>query len=106
MYMSGGARNVFRNCRIITFAGHNTMTWLTTATTLDRFTLFENCTFINAVNSTATTMSQALGIGHTGGSIILKNCQMVGATASETTPGGYVYHDAYTSIKDVATALS
>ena len=107
MYMSGAAaRNVFRNCRIITYAGHNTMTWLTTATTIDRFALFENCTFINAVNSAATTMSQAFGIGHTGGSIILKNCQMIGATASETSSSGYVYHDAYTSIRDVSSVLS
>jgi hypothetical protein len=107
MYMSGGAtRNIFRNCRIITYAGHNTMTWLTTATTLDRFTLFENCIFINASNSAATTMNQGFGIGHTGGSIILKNCTLLGATASETAASGYVWYDAATSVKAVATAVA
>jgi hypothetical protein len=106
MYMSGAAtRNVFRNCRIITFAGAGTMTWLTTATTLDRFNLFENCTFINAVNSTASTMSQAFGIGHTGGSIILKGCTLIGATATETVASGRVWYDAATTGKAVATAL-
>jgi hypothetical protein len=107
MYMSGAAtRNIFRNCRIITHAGHNTMTFLTTATTLDRFTIFENCTFINAVKSTATTMSQGFGIGHTGGLISLKGCVFIGCTAVETTAGGYVYHDAYTTINSVATGVS
>jgi hypothetical protein len=107
MYMSGAAtRNIFRNCKIITYAGHNTMTWLTTATTLDRFTIFENCLFVNAVNSAATTMSQGFGIGHTGGSIILKGCTLVGATASETSASGYVWYDAATSVKAVATAVA
>jgi hypothetical protein len=107
MSMGGAAtRNIFRNCRIITYAGHNTMTWLTTDTTIDRFALFENCIFINAVNSAATTMNQGFGIGHTGGAVILKNCTLLGATASETAASGYVWYDAATSVKAVATAVA
>lgn len=105
MYMTTGARNIFRNCRIITYAGHDTMTWLTTAGSLDRFALFENCTFYNAVKSAATTMAQGFGVGHTGGMIILKGCTLIGATHSETTVGGYVYQDPTSTRLAVATTV-
>ena len=97
MYMSGGAtRNIFRNCRIITYAGANTQTFLTVPTTgIDRWNLFENCSFINMPTgiSSGTTMTQALSItggGSPDGCIILRNCSFTGATKVETSASGKV----------------
>ena len=107
MYMAGAAtRNIFRNCLITTYAGHNTMTFLTTAGTLDRYTLFDNCTFVNAVGSAATTMTGAFSIGSTGGAVVLKNCMIVGAANTEGTASGFLYHDPMvTAVAAVTTKI-
>jgi hypothetical protein len=112
MYMSGGAaRNIFRRCRIITYAGAAAFTFLTVPSTgLDAWNLFEDCIFINLPTGvgSGTTMNQAFAItggGSPDGLIMLKNCAMVGVTASETTPSTKVYYTA-TTIKAVATAVT
>lgn len=75
-------RNIFRNCIIPTFAdaaGHQFM--VTGTGGMDRYTLFDNCTFINAVDSTATVMTEAFDLAASqGGTVILKDCVLVGAT--------------------------
>lgn len=87
MTMSGGAtRNIFRNCIIQTYAEANTHLFLKIAANgIDRWNLFDNCTFINMPTSTAsgTTMTEAFDItggGSPDGLILLKNCALVGAT--------------------------
>jgi hypothetical protein len=92
----GCARNIFRDCVIMTFAGGGTMTWLTvSANGQDRWNLFERCTFVNAVGSTATSLTQGFDIagGSPGGAVILKDCVLVGATASESSATGRLYKD-------------
>lgn len=75
-------RNVFKNCIIPTFAddaGHQFM--VTGSGGMDRYTLFDNCTFINAVDSTATVMTEAFDLhASQGGTVILKDCVLVGST--------------------------
>lgn len=99
MQLSGGAtRNIFRNCVILTYAGANTMRFLDVpATGIDRFVLFENCTFINPVQSAAVAMTEAFSVA-TGtspnGMILLKNCTMIGATDWEANvESGRTYID-------------
>lgn len=62
----------------------------------DRFTLFRNCVFINAVQSTAVSMLEALDVtagGSPGGLIALHNCGLIGAAEWEASSGasGVVY---------------
>jgi len=99
MQLSGGAtRNIFRNCIILTYASAATMHFLDIpATGIDRFVLFENCTFINPVQSAATAMTEAFAVA-TGtspsGMVLLKNCTMIGATDWEANvESGRVYID-------------
>lgn len=77
-------RNVFRRCIIPTFADANTHQFIvTTATGMDRFQIFEDCLFYNAVDSAATNMTEAFDLASPtspAGGIILKNCMLVGAT--------------------------
>lgn len=113
MYMSGGAtRNIFRNCRIITYAGAATMTFLTVPVNgIDRWNLFENCIFINMPTGIAsgTSMTQAFSVtggGSPDGTILLKDCKIVGATASENPAGGKVGYFATGTGKMVFTAVA
>jgi hypothetical protein len=88
--LSGGAtRNVFRNCVIVSYAGAATMAFLDVpATGIDRFVLFENCTFLNPLQSAATTMTEALHVASgtsPNGLVLLKNCTLIGATDWEAS---------------------
>lgn len=90
MSISGGvARNVFKRCLITSMAGAAGFSFLNVgATGIDRYTMFEDCTFINAIQSTATTMTEALSVDagtSPNGMIILRNCTLIGATDWEAS---------------------
>jgi hypothetical protein len=106
---NGTARNVFRNCTIITYSGAAAMTWLTTpASSMDRWNYFDQCQFINPVASGATTMSQGFSITNSGspnGLIAMRKCAFIGVTASETVASQALYYDGSGTSKDVYTAL-
>lgn len=95
--LAGGARNKFVDCDIVTFAEANTHQFLKRASSgSDRFTVFKNCAFINAVQSTGVSMLEALDVtagGSPGGLILLQNCTLVGAAEWEAAAGasGVVY---------------
>jgi hypothetical protein len=93
----GAARNVFEDCIILTYAEANTHQFVKRASAAsDRFTLFKRCTFINAVQSGALSMLEALDVtagGSPAGLIVLDNCCVVGAAEWEANAGasGVVY---------------
>jgi hypothetical protein len=94
VFSGGCARNIFRNCLIITYAGANTHQFIKRAASgSDRFQLFENCTFINSVPG--TTMTEAFDItagGSPAGGLYFKNCSVFGCTDIEAaTVSGIVY---------------
>ena len=95
LFTGQATRNVFRNCIIPTFAEANTHQFLIAgASALDRFVLFENCLFVNPVDSTATAMTEAFDTSSSqGGSILLRNCTLVGATQWEAGDTGNVLID-------------
>lgn len=87
MVLAGGAtRNIFRDCIFVTYAEANTHLFLKIAANgIDRFTMFERCTFINMPTGDAagTTMTEAFDItggGSPDGIVILNFCTLVGAT--------------------------
>jgi hypothetical protein len=91
MYFDGGAtRNIFRKCRIISYAGAAAFTFITSpASGVDRWNLFEDCVFINMPTTVAsgTTMNQAMAIaggGSPDGLFIFRNCSFTGVTALQT----------------------
>jgi hypothetical protein len=104
---NGVARNIFRNCLFVTFAGSASMTWITAGSgSMDRFNYFDQCQFMNAVASTATSMTQGFNIhASAGGALALRKCALIGAGASETAASGNVYYDGSGTSKDVATAF-
>lgn len=89
--LAGGARNKFIDCDIVTFASANSHQFLKRAASgSDRFTLFRNCVFINAVQSTGVSMLEALDVtagGSPGGMIVLHGCGLIGAAEWEANSG-------------------
>jgi len=62
------------------------------ASDLDRWVLFKNCVFINAVESTGTSLTSACNVHDAaGGAVILQNCIIVGADDVAAADNGNVY---------------
>ncbi len=105
---AAATRNVFRNCIIKTYTTNGGNFFVSAASgAMDRDNTFENCTFVNFPTGVCSgaTMTQAFSMNATpGGMILLKNCTFTGVTHVETSPGGFVYRDNYTSIA-VATTV-
>lgn len=58
---------------------------------IDRYALFDNCSFMNAVESTGSTMSAAITADvSAGGAVVLKDCVSLGATAIATAGPVYI----------------
>ena len=95
LFAGAATRNIFRNCLILTYAEANTHQFIIAgAGSLDRWVLFENCTFINPVDSAATNMTEAFDLtAALGGSVLLKNCTLVGATEWEAGDIGEILID-------------
>lgn len=82
----GSPRNVFDRCQIVTNAGAVGCAWLKVgAGGIDRYVLFQDCTFINPVGAGASAMTSGFSVNAAaGGSILLQNCMEVGATKVDT----------------------
>lgn len=81
--LSGTPRNVFRGCifpRMTSSAG--ALFVLTAAAgAIDRFTIFEDCKFLNAIKSTSTQMTVGFSMAASaGGMMVIKGGISVGAT--------------------------
>jgi hypothetical protein len=101
LFTDQATRNIFRNCIITTFAEAATHQFIiAAASSLDRWVLFENCAFINSIQSTAVAMTEALDLAATaGGMVLLRNCTIVGATDWEaSTVSGIAYIDSTVSV--------
>lgn len=88
---TAATRNVFRNCVFPAYADNAGVLFVQAAESggTDRYQLFDNCIFMNATNSAATTMTAAIAHhASTGGHIIIKDCMLIGCsdwTASDST---------------------
>lgn len=82
-FKAGTPRNVFRKCVFPAYAGDAGELFLYTAAAdaMDRFQFFDDCAFLNAVNSGATTMTTAITLAaSSGGGVVMNNCTCVGCT--------------------------
>jgi hypothetical protein len=109
----GAARNVFRDCRIVSYgtSSHNFVEAL--AGSIDRDNTFENCTFINmptGIAGNGTQMAQAFSMttgSSPDGIIILKGAtELFGVTASETTQSGRLYYVPYNGFLGIPTKFT
>ena len=95
---SGTARNSFIGCTFPFQASASTPLGVlaSAASAIDRWQLFQQCTFINNIKSTSTQMSALATLpASAGGLLLMKDCTMVGITefGSDATTLGQIYVD-------------
>lgn len=91
--VSGATRNIFKNCIFPAFADNAGALFVKVdgASDIDRFVMFDNCTFVNADNSTGTTMTAAMDVhASAGGHVIVKDCTLIGATDWEAADSSVI----------------
>lgn len=83
-HKSSAKRNILRDCIITGMSGASGFLFVkanAASSSVDRFELYKNCTFMNPVNSTATAMTAAIAThASLGGHIVIHNGMIVGAT--------------------------
>ena len=92
--IASAARVWFEDCFFNAFADNSGALFVKIdgVNDLDRIAMFKNCVFYNAVESTATTMSQAFSVNNSaGGMVLLQNCTLIGATDWAAANNGNVY---------------
>jgi len=97
-FASGTARNSFIGCTFPfqTSAATPLGIIASGASSIDRFQLFQQCTFINNVQSTSTTMNGLATLpASAGGLLLIKDSTMVGITefGTDATTRGQIYVD-------------
>lgn len=97
-FTTGAARNVFSNCIFPFMTSAATPIGILTAgaAAIDRWQLFERCSFINNVQSTSTTMSGLATLAaSSGGLLAMKDCTLIGITefGTDATSRGQIYVD-------------
>ncbi len=94
LFSGTATRNIFKNCIINTWAqaaAHQFVTF--GAAAIDRFVLFDNCTFINAgaVEGPGNVMTEAFSVNAApGGNILLKDCALFGSLEWDASDSGFV----------------
>jgi len=90
--LGGSPRNVFRNCIFPCDTSSAAALFILVGSTgMDRWALFDNCAFINTVDSGSTTMTVGMTVNASaGGSIVMNNCISLGATAIASTGPVYI----------------
>lgn len=88
----GSPRNIFNGCIFSALCSLATdVHVLVGSGGMDRWAIFNGCTFVECVDSTGSTLNAALSVNASaGGSVILNACISVGATAIATTGPVYV----------------
>lgn len=91
-FLSATPRNTFRSCIFQALVSNAADVHVTVGSGgMDRYALFDNCSFINAVESTGTTMTAAITANASaGGAILLQGGLSLGATNIATTGPVYV----------------
>lgn len=93
----GATREIFRNCKILTYTNHatNNVFLRVPASTIDRWIQFEDCQFLNPIDAGSTALTQAAVIaagGSPAGSVLLvgPKTAIFGATDWNSTDSGNV----------------
>lgn len=91
--VSAATRNIFKNCIFPAYADNAGALFVKVdgSGDIDRFVLFDNCTFINADNSAGTTMTAGMDVhASAGGHVIVNNCALIGASDWEAADSSVI----------------
>jgi len=90
--INGSPRNVFRNCIFPCLSSSASALLITVgASGMDRWALFDKCSFLNCVETGGTTLSAAIiANASAGGAVCIQDCFSLGSTAVATTGPVYI----------------
>ncbi len=95
-FTTAAKRNLFEDCYFAmeTDAGTPVFVKADGSGDLDRWTIFKNCSFVNAMESGSTILTSAVDVHNTaGGLVMFQGSQIVGATNVAAADNGNVYVD-------------
>lgn len=91
---AAATRNKFKNCHIATYTNHatNNVFLRAPAASLDRWLIFEDCQFVNPIDSGSTNLTQAFVVVSNGGTVLVVGAKsgIFGATDWNATDAGNV----------------
>jgi hypothetical protein len=98
---SGAARNIFEDCTFPVYSSDGLQFYLLTAAAaaMDRFVLFRNCMFLNALGSGSTILAAAFKMAaSTGGLVVLDvNCGWMATALGDATTKAQVFTSGVTA---------
>lgn len=77
----GCARTIFRGCKFVTYGSSTHLMVIVDADGIDRYVMFENCEFLNPIDSATTALTECFSVAagtSPSGSILLKDCSNFG----------------------------
>ena len=90
-FLAQSGRNTFRDCRFLANCSDvSDVHILAAAGSLDRWNLFNRCSFENAIDSGATSLTAAVSCAAAGGYIHLQDCSSVGSTLMAASGNVYI----------------
>lgn len=91
-FLSGAPRNTFRRCIFQALVSDVSNVFVTVGEAgMDRYAYFDECAFLNSIESTGSTMSAAITAhAAAGGAIVLRSPVFLGVTAVATTGPVYI----------------
>ena len=95
-FASAATRNWFRGCRVVCYTNHATNHQFVRAAagSMDRYQVFEDCLFLNAIDSGSTALTQGATIvaggSPAGGVLLVGTTSIHGATDWNATDAGNV----------------
>jgi hypothetical protein len=101
-FASAATRNHFRNCRFLLYTNHatNCQFLRSAAGAIDRYQIFEDCLFLNAIDSGSTALTQAFTVAASGspagGVLLVGKTAVIGATDWNSADSGNVSALGYT----------
>jgi hypothetical protein len=96
LFDTEASRNIFRGCMVTMYAGHTASGFVKVVdgTGIDRYTLFDNCQFINS-NSNNFLMASGFVIpafaGNNSSRILLKDCMVHGTSKLDASDRNVLY---------------
>lgn len=108
---NAATRNKFVDCEISAFADNAGALFVDIPGSgdIDRYLWFKNCSFVNGIDSTATTMTIAAKVhASAGGTVVLQNCLRYGATdwADDFTNLAQLSMNSGTAATDMGAAIN
>jgi hypothetical protein len=103
---TGASHDTFDQCIILGYGSQDGLFVKQAANATTGWTLFRNCDFINNILGSMDALTQGFSIAGGNGYLFLRNCNVHGAGAFETSDSGLLYGDNVNAAATTAVSLA